>query len=197
MQLFKLFKAQGQISYFLIALFFQTAAAASTLREKPARQAEQRGGEEDIKDAQGSGVDLYTEKRKTDRTKVADNRSPIAPRAKRKLVENIQDGEDEDEDDNSFISNQSQSYNKKGQGKKTKKNDDDEIALIGEMSSSISSMAKAVVQNRQHTTHDRMEEGNHELWARLLAMKLQKLSPIEAERFKLKVDGMALELMIP
>lgn len=62
-------------------------------------------------------------------------------------------------------------------------------------------MAKAVVENRQQSTlgiyagcsHD----GSHELGARLLAMKLQKLAPMEAERFKVKVDSMALEVMQP
>lgn len=79
-------------------------------------------------------------------------------------------------------------------GKKSKKNEPPEVSIMGEISSSMSCMAKAFGDRLVPTQREDNKGDNYELWARLLAMKLRKVRPKDASRFMVKVDMMALEL---
>ena len=80
--------------------------------------------------------------------------------------------------------------------KKSKKKNEADDEVMNDISSCVSSVSQAVTQLASDNKQKKETENNpHYILASLLARKLEEMRPFQAERFKLKVDMMAIELL--
>ena len=83
---------------------------------------------------------------------------------------------------------------KKGKNTKNSKktfmeSDEQFLNTVNECMSSLSSAVAPNYQKQEFID-------THQQWANLLASKIRRMHPVEAEKFKLEVDSKALELII-
>lgn len=82
-----------------------------------------------------------------------------------------------------------------GPSKKQKKKDTDQFTgVMGEISCSMNTMARAFAERTVEPPSRQQEsEDSHGIWAKLLAMKLRQLPSRQAERLKVQIDGIVLD----
>jgi hypothetical protein len=82
-----------------------------------------------------------------------------------------------------------------GPCRKYKKKDNDEVSsAMGQLSSSMSTMARAFVDRSEASKQQELED-SHGIWSKLLAMKLRQLPHNKAERIKLQIDSIVLDAL--
>jgi hypothetical protein len=95
--------------------------------------------------------------------------------------------DNEDDDSSSYSA---------GPSKKFRRKDNEPMSnAMGEISNSMSTMARAFVERSVVTSRKDEAEDSHGIWAKLVAMKLRHLPYHTAEKLKHEFDGMILSVM--
>ena len=79
--------------------------------------------------------------------------------------------------------------------KNPKKDDGAETEFMSTLSNTLTSIGDIVTKQHQQPVTSAPVEDAHDMWAKLVAIKVRRMDEMKAEEFKLRVDTLALEFL--